>query len=361
MTDEPIEPEKPKGLSTFSKVALGCAAAVAAFLLVAFGLMAFGLWWAMSPGKQYDTRRLASAETVMVVHTGDVLEDEGVRALLDALWAAFQEMGRLQRNQEGMPEALEWLDDFNASMQPSGSDSVAVYVPSEATLTFEPASDGEGLALLVAINFQNFVRPIRFAVEEFAADGEGAITHDVAGCTMFEVETDFYIGFAAGTLLMGTDLAVLEAAIGRMDVEDDAPHADAAVRVEEDRQRWVVAGAGGPGNLRDLLETVLDEELEDVEDFSGWVSEVPERFTALRAGIQPVGADRIDAWAEIESDDPEGMAASFRGAFSDLEEEWEFEHIDLETWVDVHGKRVEARLTISGIERGLEAWLDEFR
>ncbi len=348
--------EEKQGLSGTAKTLIGCGIGCGVLFFVAAALLGGAAWWFYSPGEQIDTQRIAGDETLLVLDVGDALDDEGVRALINRAFDAFQEVARSQRERE-MPESWQWVEDLNSAVQPSGSESIEVYVPRAGTLVLEPTDDPEVLAIVAALNFRNFVRPARFFIGKIA-ESEEAPVHEIEGIRVFELdEDDFYLGFVGGTAVLAQDLTALTRVLERLAAERPSP----AVIEEVQRVRadWIAAGAGvgGDWNLVQLMGELLDE---SPEDLGSWTDEADWEFERATFGVAPVSADSVEATVTVRGAG-EGVGDALVRAIDEVRDRLDVEKLVWKRTALQDGSRLELNVSVTGIEAALDAWVEENR
>jgi hypothetical protein len=226
---------KPSGMPTWLKLTLGCGLVIGLIAFVVFGMMAYGFYWVVSPGEQTPTRTVISPRSAAVVQAGDLSQKAGVRDFLQHLLAESQ---RIEK-ENGAPELPPFLEGMRQWQQAQAGQSLAQWMPRELTVSFEPAGDGGTVQAVTAVNFRQFVRPIRYFIEKTAAQGshQRVVPHRGQSILAFEKNA---VCFREGTVIFAADV---DAVRGVLDRSATAAHAPAGTDdLESLRGQWDLSG-----------------------------------------------------------------------------------------------------------------------
>ena len=220
----PVSP--PARTSPWLKMLVGCGVGCGVVvLLAAAGFFAAG-WWAVAPGAQVDTGRIAGGESLGVVRSGRLADDPGVRELIENAVVAVQRASN-ERNREVMPEPLRWMQGLGQAR--GGSAGLGLWIPREITVTVERGDRPGHPGVVCALNLSAFPRLVRFVIELAKKPGTGGEAPIHYRGRRIDLLNEACVSSAGGTLLFATDLAAMKRALDRLD----------------GRPRARTAGAGG--------------------------------------------------------------------------------------------------------------------
>jgi hypothetical protein len=186
------------------KILIGCGFALALAALAVFGLVAWGLYWAVSPGRQLPTAIVVGPQTTGVVRFGDLAADPGATAFLATL------MEETEKG-DGGPDLPPWA---KAWLSRSRADAIKQWLPREGTLSFERDPEG-AVHPVAALNFRVYVRPIRALIERMADDRRVATRVRHGGETIVVFSGGTALCFVGGTLLLSDDAGLVRSVLDR--------------------------------------------------------------------------------------------------------------------------------------------------
>ena len=216
------------GRSGCDKLLIGCGLGCG-ILVLTFGVFAVvaGLW-ATRPGTQHETTAVVSPEGVAVMKLRDIGEDPGTQEFLTNFLRTMNEASREAQRQD-MPENLRWIVDMQGSNDsPAGFN---MFLPKDATIAIEPRDEAElaaienptekdELAVVAAVNFRSFVRPIRslitWAIEQEATT---EIRHH-GDHKLLPMGPEGWSTFVDGTFVLSNSYAALVGSLDRLDRGD---------------------------------------------------------------------------------------------------------------------------------------------
>lgn len=202
----------------------GCMIGCGGFLLLCLIFAVFAAWWAFKPGRQWATDAIWQDGAIAYFRMDDPLADEGAKAVLATIWRASMEADA-RETRRNMPKGWEWL--ANLDQQPAKGDTSGLnfILPSQISVALVPADvdeaelDDSGTDVVAAMNFRLFVRPVKTLIEWIASNpSEGekpSIPH--GRFQILDMERGHYMAFADSTVLVGSSLPALKAALDRVD------------------------------------------------------------------------------------------------------------------------------------------------
>ncbi len=202
-----------KSLSGWNKILIGCGVGCGLLLLVAIIAGGIASVWFFKPGEQIATERIIGEESIGVARAGELAEDPGTQELLGHVMRRLDEIDRA--TQEAMtPDSMQWINHFRN--EPNAQD-LNIMIPWDVTFTLERVQDKDEVAIIAALNFRTFVRPIA-AMFSFAAKQEADSLHRVYnGFDVYELEKDEgLVSWVDSTLLFATSAEALERALDRV-------------------------------------------------------------------------------------------------------------------------------------------------
>ncbi len=239
MQPDPTPARERPGLPLWIKILL-LLGAVALLLGVLLTLVPLAvLFWLMGSGDQVDTRAVASADSLAVLHFEPHLDDPGVAAMLDYLGHTLPEFQARMRQAQGYPE---WMAQLEAMRNARNTEAgLSTMMPTQLTATVEPSDPDDPLAqdstLMGAVNMPSWARGIKLAMslaartqDSVAADNpevQAVRRVEVGGHTLFVQRSstgESFWGAVDNTLLGGAgsfDAMVL--AMERMDAGESEP------------------------------------------------------------------------------------------------------------------------------------------
>ncbi|MDA8020395.1 MAG: hypothetical protein MPN21_23400 [Thermoanaerobaculia bacterium] len=218
----------PGGRRGCDKLLIGCGLGCG-LLVLTFGVLAVVLgMWATRPGTQHETTAVVSPDGVAVMKLRDIGEDPGVQAFLTNFLHTMNEASREAQRQD-LPENLRWLVDMQGSNDsPAG---LNMFFPRDVTLSIEPRDEAElaalehptsddELAIVAAINFRSFVRPIRsFITWVIEQDARSEVRYH-GDHKVLPMGADDWATFVDGTFFLSGSYSALVAALDRLDRGD---------------------------------------------------------------------------------------------------------------------------------------------
>lgn len=229
----------PARRSRLKPVLLGCAAVLGLGLLVGAGLLAYGLYWFVTPGTQTPTTVVVGPDAVGAIRLNRAASDPGVQALFRKVMLELQRAGRNSRGRK-LPPWLETLQSWQASQQ---SQNLGLWMPSEGTLSFERGPDDERGLPVVALNFRRFIRPMAFVFERLARSDPKSRVERHAGYDVIFMPRGGGLCFASSTLMFAERAEALFPVLDRLTQPASAPPSALIRELEGVSQRWDLAGS----------------------------------------------------------------------------------------------------------------------
>lgn len=207
-------PPPPEGtrrrMPTWAKVLLGAGIGCALLGMILVGACAFGTWWVMSPGEQYDPAAFVDGRTVGVVVAPDPAADDGVRALAAHVLTAANRRNR-EQSMESLPDSMRWMERLQNN-EANAATGAGMMIPKSAAVVLQRDADTGGVDAVGVVNLASMARLYRYAIES-ASRGPGKFEHrDVSVVGMGR---DRYVGFLGGTWLVTESQDAMRRAIDR--------------------------------------------------------------------------------------------------------------------------------------------------
>jgi hypothetical protein len=208
-TPPPTGARAPKaGIPTWLKIAMGCGGLILLAGLVFVIAACAGVYWMLFPGPQIPTVLVVGPASVGVVDSGDLAADAGAQALLGRF---FTEMQKAGDEATGLPPFLRSMRQLQ---QAQASQAIGQWLPSAATVSFEPGEDGASHAI-AAVNFKMYVRPIRAMIERSSSNDRNVKRIQYRNETILSFGSGASICFAGGTLLYSDGVERIRAVLDR--------------------------------------------------------------------------------------------------------------------------------------------------
>jgi hypothetical protein len=339
-TNEPRAGRRPP---PWTRILIGCALAFGAVLLVGFALAIYGVYWAVSPGRQVPTMAVVGPDSVGVVRLDRASTDAGMQDLLQEVMTAIQR-AQLAAEQGKVPPFIEGLKRWQLA-QPSGG--YGMWLPAEATLSLEPRGEDDEPRWVVAVNFRHFVRPVRTMIEQSVGSDPKTRVIVHRENRILAPRSGPAVCFTGGTLLVADRAERLTALLDRVDAAGEAsPPPPPALR--DLTGRWDVVGAlDRPEEARSFAAPLLGED-------------VPDALTRIRFGLDVETADAVRGRADFELDS-EDAALRAQPAFAAALAEWERRAreeagLDLSFEQSLEGGRLRVDAAVAGLRAGIARW-----
>lgn len=269
----PSRPVPDGSTSGCDKFLVGCGLGCGVLLILGIVAAVGAALWVFRPGTQHETATVVAEESVATLRLEDVGRDQGTQEFLTHAINTFNEANR-QIRRENMPENMRWLSDLgNQDANPAGMN---MFFPRDLTLSFEERDPEElaamgnpgtvdDLAIVGAVNFRSFVRPIRMIFEFAAERDETARIRPHGEHRLLGLERNAWICFVDGTLYFSGSPSALEAALDRL----DRGEVNRLWTAEIPEGDWDVAGTLEEGShmIEEILAWSLDPKasLDDLE------------------------------------------------------------------------------------------------
>ena len=340
MTDTPAR-DGPRP-APWTRILIGCALAFGVALLIGFALAVYGVYWAVSPGRQVPTMGVVGPDSVGAVRLDRASTDPGMQDLVQEVMMAIHR-AQLEAQRDTLPPFLEGLRRWQLA-QPSGG--FGMWLPAEATLSLEPRGDDDEPGYVIAVNFRHFVRPVRTMIERSLAGEPGTRVVVHRDSRILVQRGGSAVGFAGGTLLFADRAARLTAMLDRMAVAGGSPPPPPALR--DLSGRWDLIGA-------------LDRP-EEARTFAAIaaVEDVPLGLTRVRFGLDVETADAARGVADFEFESADAarsaepvLTASLVERGERAQREWD---LDLSHRHRLEGRRVHLEVNLSGLRGAIGRW-----
>jgi hypothetical protein len=309
-----LPPPPPPGAraSQGSSWLTGCMIGCGGFLLLCMIFMVIASWWAFKPGRQWATDAIWQDGAIAYFRMDDPLADEGAKAVLATIWRASMEADA-RETRRNMPEGWEWL--ANLDRQPAQGDTAGLnfILPSQISVAIVPADadaaelDDSGTDMVAAMNFRLFVRPVKTFIEWIASNpSEGerpSIPH--GRFQILDMDRGHYMAFADSTVLMGSSLPALKAALDRVDRGETT-----TLGVDLPPGRWDLVGHSS--NEKGGVERTLAM-------LAGWSGD---EWSTEELDAEAVPEDSVEVASPAEAEEPPVEAAPDAPSLGDADLSW---------------------------------------
>ena len=344
--------------SVWSKVLLGCGLGCGVLTLLAAVVIAFISWWALTPGTQHPTTRLADQRSTVVA---GFIAPEGSE-LQDVLGKTLRQIQQTSRSDSEYPEGFAWLEELEQLNDARMAGDAVTLIPHDITVSIAPDADDD--SVVAAVNFRRFVRPIRSAIMGIAArttGADGPVIRTVDGHDMLVVEDDFALSFVDGTLVVGTSPGAVERAVVRLPAANEPETQGAVVDAIADLSAsWSLFAAA------DNRDGVLGRVLERLASTGGFAPE-PQLVEVLSSdvGFMTCGArltSNDSVHLEISSRAPTGTSTDLlheaaRGLAGSLVRRLEERGFSVDKSTASHDDTVTVILEIGQLSQAISDWL----
>jgi len=326
----------------WTRILVGCALAFGVVLLIGFGLAIYGVYWAVNPGRQVPTMAVVGPDSVGVVRLDRAATDPGIQDLVQEAMMAIQR-AQLDAERDTLPPFLEGMRRWQLAQPAVG---LGMWLPGEATLSFERRGEDERTGYVAAVNFRQFVRPVRALLERtFGSDPKTRVL--VHRETRILVQPGGSgLGFSGGTLLFAERARRLTAVLDRLAEGGDAPPAPLAL--PELSGRWDLYGTlDRPREARSFAAPLLGED-------------VPSGLSRARFGLDVQTADEAHGLADFEFESAD-LARSARPLFATALVDWrqrakEEAGLDVSFDESLDGQRLRTEVRLSGLRAAIARW-----
>jgi hypothetical protein len=331
-------------------VLLGCGAVLGLLIVVAIGLVAFGVHWFTTPGRQIPTAVVVGPESAGEVRLARLGADPGMRALIQSYLEEVE--AAAERHGDGEPAFLRSLRDLHRAQ--TGM-TLAQWLPSESTLSFELRPEDDGMGVAAAFNFPAYVRPIR-AFLEHTAKSDPHVKFEARGShTLIRFRSGFGLCFAGGTLLVADRVERLRPILDRVE-QRPPPTASRSSELRDLEGRFDAYGVmGRPESARLFIEGLLPAPSEPLATQAAL-----EGLQRTRFGLDVVSADRAEAWLELVYGDATAAQAAepaVAEALAEIATLAQGHALRLETRVERAGDRLAVPLHFDGLVAALRSSL----
>jgi len=350
--------------SRWKPLLLGCAALLGLGLLVGAGLAVYGMFWVMTPGAQAPTSVVVGPSSAGVVRLNRAAGDAGVQALFRRFMLELQHATRHAGGRK-LPAWLEALQSWQAKQQ---SQNMALWLPSEGTLSLERGPADEPARPVVALNFRRFIRPMAFMFEQLAKRDPKVRVQRHAGHEVISFPHGGGLCFADSTLLFAERVEALFPVLDRLGQPPSA--APLLGDLQRLSDRWDLAGSL-PN--RDAAATLLaallhaarpapaadqgDDEQEPLADDGRDALLAAE---SLRFGLDVRSADELQGMLDAtytDADAAQAAQAALAAALLELQRKAVAADLRLTVTPRSEGRELRLEAQLSGVEAAISRWL----